>query len=144
MPGGVSLILDAFLKRKRPNPAECCMRWAFMGSFEHSNREFLAMSTCRGMTVFVIHKGSIRGPWRLPGVPGASTGSLRDVPGESQGRALGSQGRAWGSQERPQGFQGRAQASQGRPRGSQGRTPGDPRGPMGARGTSRAFPGSFS
>ena len=43
-------------------PVECSMRWALTGSFEHSNRELLALSICRDMTVFVIHKGSITGP----------------------------------------------------------------------------------
>ena len=33
------------------------------------------------MIVFVIHKGSIRAPWKPPGVPGVSPGDLRDVPG---------------------------------------------------------------
>ena len=34
------------------------MPWALTGSFEHSNRELLALYICRNMTVFVIHKGS--------------------------------------------------------------------------------------
>ena len=59
------------------------MRWALMGSFEHSNRELLALSICRDMTVFVVHKESHRGPEGSPGVPGACPG----VPGASPGVA---------------------------------------------------------
>ena len=32
-----------------------------MGRFEHSNREVLALSICRDVAVFVVHKGSLEG-----------------------------------------------------------------------------------
>ena len=97
------------------------MRWALLSRFEHSNRERLALSLCRDMTVFVVHKGSLevpRGPRGFQGVPGASLGGLRDVP-------EGSQGRPWGSQGRPRGSQGRAQGIRGIP-GSSRDVPGIP------------------
>ena len=97
------------------------MRWALMGSFEHSNQELLALSICRDMTVFVIPGGrraSLGGPWDVPVGP-------RGVLGGSQGRPWGSQGRARGSQERPWGSQGRAQGIPGIP-WSSGDVPGIP------------------
>ena len=111
------------------------MRWALMGSFEHSNRELLALSICRDMTVFVIHKGFIRGPWRTPGTPGASQGRLRDVPEGPRGVP----GRPRGV---PGGPRGVPRAPRGVPRGLRGVPRGSP-GFQGAPGTFLASPGSF-
>ena len=94
------------------------MRWALMGSFEHSNRELLALSICRDMTVFVIHMWAIRGPWRSQGVPEGSLGGLRDVPVGPRGVP-----------RRPRGVPGRPRGVPGRPMGvpgSQGRAQGIP------------------
>ena len=95
------------------------MRCALTSSFERSNRELLALSICRGMAVFVVHKGSNRGPWGSLGVPGASPGGLRDVPGGPRGVP-----------RRPRGVPGRPRGVPGRPMGvpgSQGRAQGIPR-----------------
>ena len=108
---------------------ESFMRWALTGSFEHSNRELLALSICRNMTVFAIHRspwGSSGRPW---GVPGASPGGLRDVPGGSQGASPGSHGRARGSRGVPWGPRGVPGASPKVP----GACSGDLRDPRGLR-----------
>ena len=78
------------------------MRWAPTSSFERRNQELLALSIRRNTTVFVVHKGSLK----VPGVPGAYLGRLRNVPGGSQGRVQGSQGRPLSSQGRAQGIPG--------------------------------------
>ena len=88
------------------------MRWALTSSFEHSNRELLALSVCRDTTVFVVHKGSHRGPigvlWGCPGVPRGPRG----VAGRPRGD-LGVPGACRASQVHPQGSQGRAQGIPG-------------------------------
>ena len=99
------------------------MRWALTSRLEHSNQELLALSVCRDIVVFVVRKGFLE----VLGVPGASLGRLRDVPGGPRGRALGSQGRARGSQ---------GLASLGRPRGPRS----VPRGSPGSQGGSRDVP----
>ena len=100
------------------------MRWVPASRFEHSNRELLALYICRDTTALVVHEGSLE----VPGVPGASLGRLRDVPGGPKGVP----GRA--SQGRSQGSQGRARASQVHPRGSQGHGQGIPEIPWGLGG----------
>ena len=93
-------------------PVESFMRWALTGSFEHSNRELLALSICGNMSIFVVHKGSQEvpaGPRSVPGgsqgVPEASLGGLRDVPGVP-GAHVGVPGASQGSQGRAQGVPG--------------------------------------
>ena len=66
-------------------PVVSSMRWALLGSFEHSNRELLALSICGDLTVFVVHKGSHRGAIGFPGGPRRSQGRPWGVPGTSPG-----------------------------------------------------------
>ena len=86
------------------------MRWALMGSFEHSNPQLLALYIHRDMIVFVVHKRSLEVPGgsqgRPRGVSGTSPGDLRGVPGVPEGRDLGSQGGPCRSQGRAQGVPG--------------------------------------
>ena len=75
--------------------------------FEHSNRELLVLYTCGDMVGFVVHKRCHRGPRGSPGVPGASLGRLRDVPGGPRsvpGRPRGVPG---GPRDVPRGSQAR-------------------------------------
>ena len=73
---------------RQNGPVETLRRWVPASRFEHSNRDLLALHTCRDMAVFVVHKVSLavsvgsqgrpRGvPEGSPGVPGGSLGSLR-------------------------------------------------------------------
>ena len=113
-------------------PVECCMRWVPVGSFKHSNRELLALSICRDMTVLVVPKG----PRGFPGVPEASLGRLRDVPGGPRG-----------VDGRPRGVPRGHRGVPGRPRGVPWGPRSVPRGSPGSQespGTFQASPGSFS
>ena len=126
------------------------MRWALTSRFEHNDRELLALFICRDMTVFVVHKGSHRGPRgsleRLRDVPVGPRG----VPGRPRSVPGGPRSVPWrpsGVPERPRGV---PEGPGGVPWGPRG-VPGGPRGvPMGslgsqaALGTSWASPGSFS
>ena len=108
-PGAGGYLLSCWRPPYRENgPVECRMRWALTGRFKHSNRELLALYICPDMVVFVVRKGSHRGPRESSGVPGASLERLRDV-------AQGSHERAWASQGRALGSQGRAMACPGVP-----------------------------
>ena len=98
------------------------MRWALMGSLEHSNRELLALYICRNMITCVIHKRS----QEVPGGPRGSLGRPRGVFG-------GSQGRPWG----PRG-------ARGGPRGLPGSPRGVPRGSLGSQELRPDVPGMFS
>ena len=83
----------------------------------------------------LIDKGSIRGPWGSPGVPGASLGGLRDVPGRPGGVPGRPRGVPVGSRRVPSGPRGVL--------GVPGACPGDPWHPRGLRGRPRHPRDSF-
>ena len=125
--GGVFFILAVFYREN--GPVESFMQWALTSSFEHSNRELLALYIYGNMNDFVDHKGSLGVLGASLEVPGASLGRLRDVPagprgvpGRPRGVPVGPRGTP---QERPRGSQGRAQGIPRMPRGS-GDVPGVP------------------
>ena len=92
------------------------MQWVQTSSFEHSNRELLALYTCRDMAVFVIHNRS----QEVPGGPRGVFRGLRDVPG-------GLRDVPWG----PRGVPGRPRSVPGGPRAVSGGPRGVLAGPRG-------------
>ena len=50
--GGTFFDFGSFFREN--GPVGCCMRWALIGSFEHTNRELLALYICGNIAVFVL------------------------------------------------------------------------------------------